>query len=692
MSARKAKKRAHVSDSDHDSAEDEHPEVASITCPQFSGEFSSWDAFHEELTRYQEETHQLYKTRSTNSVADRNKHRTAVATRRGTTAVLFDESLGFDTKTLIYTHGWTFKPRGKGSRTNHYSRSIDCPAQLSTVLVQSGDGSYKVRVSKHIATHNHDVGRDVYYSYAEARKITSPGTRGVVKTLVQGGSKKKKILRYLKKISRKPVLPKDVKNLVAKMRKETYTSEDDNEPVAQVLRDFSEGPRNASAEDRYTTKVKRVGFRHNRNYDNEMAMLAKLATHHACNLVEEQYRASGQETYDISSDENTPSFFTLSSAKSVLLPCRHILYLRRQRLDLRSIIPCESIPERRLLADEDDEEDAGDPDTTQKFYVEDIEAPPSRVLGHNEKYRSGFAVCQKIAEMVADKGSRRFRAWLDFLTQLEGVARHNDMPPSYRDLSTGVEVTNSGSVGERVTNSDGVGEQITNVGEPIPSSSFVEQDANLDRADAGEDVTNSDDAGDNGTNSDDAGKDDTNSGSVLTPDSSPEIKIEKGARVELTSTPASARRKLDLDSVGSASSDEEIVNIVLNTASRPARRPREKKAVKKAKRRKEFDDTKTLVQQIYTHGDITLSDLREYVEQKKLSLEKVEPVLNTIRPRHDDAIFKRPKGHVLTPGTAKTVEANIRFVLPRASRPKSSISGAECYRTRAVQLQTNAAA
>ncbi|KAG6958484.1 hypothetical protein JG687_00009354 [Phytophthora cactorum] len=47
-----------------------------------------------------------------------------------------------------------------------------------------------------------------------------------------------------------------------------------------------------------------------------MAMLAKLATHHACNLVEEQYRASGQGTYEISSDENIPSIFTLSSAKS----------------------------------------------------------------------------------------------------------------------------------------------------------------------------------------------------------------------------------------------------------------------------------------------------------------------------------------------------------------------------------------
>ncbi|KAG3197225.1 hypothetical protein PC128_g7001 [Phytophthora cactorum] len=182
--------------------------------------------------------------------------------------------------------------------------------------------------------------------------------------------------------------------------------------------------------------------------------------------------------------------------------------------------------------------------------------------------------------VVADKGSRSFRAWLDFLTQLEGVARHNDTPPSYRDLSNGVEVTNFGSVSKRFTNCDGVGEQITNVGEPIPAGEDV---TNSD--DAGEDVTNSNDAGDNVTNSYDASKDDTNSGSVLTPDSTPEIKIETGARVELTSTPASARRKLDLDSVGSALSDEEIVNIVLNTASRPAGRPRGKKAVKKAKRR-----------------------------------------------------------------------------------------------------------
>ncbi|KAI9993660.1 hypothetical protein PInf_015946 [Phytophthora infestans] len=94
MPSRKTKKRAHVSDSDHNSGNDaEDIEGVSVSPPPFSGEFKSWDAFHEELKRYQEETHQLYKIRSTNSVGDRNKQRRAVALRRGTSPVIFDESL-----------------------------------------------------------------------------------------------------------------------------------------------------------------------------------------------------------------------------------------------------------------------------------------------------------------------------------------------------------------------------------------------------------------------------------------------------------------------------------------------------------------------------------------------------------------------------------------------------------------------
>ncbi|KAF4141662.1 hypothetical protein GN958_ATG09143 [Phytophthora infestans] len=190
---------------------------------------------------------------------------------------------------------------------------------------------------------------------------------------------------------------------------------------------------------------------------------------------------------------------------------------------MRSVIPCEAIPEQWLLADEDEEDTRG-LDIMQKFYFEHVEAPSSRVIGHNKIYRSGFAVYQRIAEVVVDIRSR------SFLTYFDG---------------------------------------------------------------AGEQVTNLDDTSVCITKTDDAGEEVANLESVQNPDSTPDIKIEKVARVEAASSPASSRRELDLDSVGIESSDDEVVSIVLNTTSRPAGRPREKRAVKKAKRRKEFEETKT---------------------------------------------------------------------------------------------------
>ncbi|KAG3081388.1 hypothetical protein PI125_g20189 [Phytophthora idaei] len=49
------------------------------------------------------------------------------------------------------------------------------------------------------------------------------------------GSKCNKTLRYLKEASGKPILPKDVENLIAEMRRETYASLDDNIHVSELL-------------------------------------------------------------------------------------------------------------------------------------------------------------------------------------------------------------------------------------------------------------------------------------------------------------------------------------------------------------------------------------------------------------------------------------------------------------------------
>ncbi|KAG3196645.1 hypothetical protein PC128_g7475 [Phytophthora cactorum] len=58
------------------------------------------------------------------------------------------------------------------------------------------------------------------------------------------GAKRKKILRYLKEVSGKPIMLKDVSNMIAEMRQNSYTSPDDNVHVTKVLQDFSEGPGN----------------------------------------------------------------------------------------------------------------------------------------------------------------------------------------------------------------------------------------------------------------------------------------------------------------------------------------------------------------------------------------------------------------------------------------------------------------
>ncbi|ETP11485.1 hypothetical protein F441_12995 [Phytophthora nicotianae CJ01A1] len=60
----------------------------------------------------------------------------------------------------------------------------------------------------------------------------------------QDGAKRKKILRYLKEVLGKPLILKDVSNMIAEMRRNSYMSPDDNVRVTEVLQDFSGGPGN----------------------------------------------------------------------------------------------------------------------------------------------------------------------------------------------------------------------------------------------------------------------------------------------------------------------------------------------------------------------------------------------------------------------------------------------------------------
>ncbi|KAG2765174.1 hypothetical protein JG687_00003003 [Phytophthora cactorum] len=148
-----------------------------ITCPAFTGTFASWADLEAALERYQEETHQIYKLRTSTSVCAQNRDRTKRAPSSGIMPVLFDEDPEFYSKLFICTHGWDFNPRGDGTRTNHTCRSLGCKARLRTLLSRAEDGSYSVCATKHHSVHNHNISPEEYDTYAKNRKIDSPGIK-----------------------------------------------------------------------------------------------------------------------------------------------------------------------------------------------------------------------------------------------------------------------------------------------------------------------------------------------------------------------------------------------------------------------------------------------------------------------------------------------------------------------------------
>ncbi|KAG4225350.1 hypothetical protein PC116_g26214 [Phytophthora cactorum] len=74
-----------------------------------------------------------------------------------------------------------------------------------------------------------------------------------------------------------------------------------------------------AAEGKYKFKSKRVGIRVNFDYDGEMNLLARIATHHACDVVEEQYKSSTAVEYGIEAS-TFPSYETFieSNVRSIL--------------------------------------------------------------------------------------------------------------------------------------------------------------------------------------------------------------------------------------------------------------------------------------------------------------------------------------------------------------------------------------
>ncbi|KAG6594095.1 Transcription factor IIB [Phytophthora cinnamomi] len=182
-----------------------------VVAPEFHVVHDSWEAFEDALRAYAKVTYQLYVIRSTTSVKRRNLKIAESATKGDAAGnagalrkaglelgvamehevdvgeqlverTLIPERYQWYSKSLKCTHGWKDRHRGTGKRGSGVVRSTSCPAKMCVTLQHRGAGpdDWKVVVTKHVRTHNHQLSKELFLYYTENRRIYDPELLAVV--------------------------------------------------------------------------------------------------------------------------------------------------------------------------------------------------------------------------------------------------------------------------------------------------------------------------------------------------------------------------------------------------------------------------------------------------------------------------------------------------------------------------------
>ncbi|KAE9292070.1 hypothetical protein PR003_g24860, partial [Phytophthora rubi] len=164
----------------------EHDDEDGAFLEGFSCRWSSWDAFHGAFEDFQAATYQQFASRTSTSVASRNKKMSNSVAREakasGDTREVVERHKGTRyipeewkkyCKTLRCTHGRCQSARGTGQRKHRVVRATMCTAKVNARVVPGRSGWYvALKASGH---HNHPVTKHQWFNYAENRKITDEG-------------------------------------------------------------------------------------------------------------------------------------------------------------------------------------------------------------------------------------------------------------------------------------------------------------------------------------------------------------------------------------------------------------------------------------------------------------------------------------------------------------------------------------
>ncbi|KAE8963071.1 hypothetical protein PF011_g29166, partial [Phytophthora fragariae] len=214
-------------------------------CPPVAVEWhEDWEAFRAYIKEYQAATHQIFRQRTSTSVAKRNREISsqtrsgssgstppsrnrgegsdidagnvceATATNGEVPELLIPEEFKNFWIKLVCTHGWKRKSRGKGIRKSYFEKTTGCKASIKAGVVWNDDThAFMVRVTGFDVIHNHTVSKAVFENHVSNRRVEDPNILSFVDELQSAGSKPKLILQYLRKKTGKNVTLRDVHNM-----------------------------------------------------------------------------------------------------------------------------------------------------------------------------------------------------------------------------------------------------------------------------------------------------------------------------------------------------------------------------------------------------------------------------------------------------------------------------------------------
>lgn len=170
------------------------------------------------MAAYQRQTFQVFRSKTSTSVATRNQRIAALnAKKYGPNSDIPDDrtmpaELGVYAKQLVCTHEGKPRSRGKGVRRQSL-RATDCPATINALAKRrhGGDSTqvsgWQVVVTRHVPFHNHPLDRHTFMAFS---RTFAPRPESVAPLPVDQG-----LLRVLKLgVDKRKNLPKNLQVLI----------------------------------------------------------------------------------------------------------------------------------------------------------------------------------------------------------------------------------------------------------------------------------------------------------------------------------------------------------------------------------------------------------------------------------------------------------------------------------------------